>query len=85
MPAPNQIDPTSRRSRIRLFFATNPGRHRPRDVATALGDEYLRVANELARMARDGDLMKVQTPIEGKVRPLTTYGLNESTEENTNA
>lgn len=74
MPAPKQIDPTSRRSRLRLFFATNPGHHRAKDVAKALGDKGQYVANECARMARTGDLDRVQTPVEGRGQPITTYG-----------
>lgn len=74
MPAPKQIDPTSRRSRLRLFLATNPGHHRAKDVASALGDKPQYVANELARMARSGDIDRRTTPAEGRTHPITTYG-----------
>lgn len=74
-PAKNQIAPTSRRSRLRLFFATNPGEHDPKDVAAALGDEVQRVQNECARMARSGDLIRTQVspPALGQPKGISTY------------
>lgn len=73
MPAKAQIDPTSRRSRLRLFFATNPGWHRAKDVAAALDDQTQYVANECGRMARTGDLERQQVVIEGRKQPVTTF------------
>ena len=81
-PAPKQIDPTSRRSRLRLFFATNPGQHRAKDVAAALGDQTQYVANECARMARSGDLTRTQTPVEGRKQPITTLSAPTATNDN---
>lgn len=76
MPAKNQNTPDSLRSRIRLFLATNPGeRFRPRDVATALDSDYIRVASELSRMALEGQLTREGYVPEGKKRQITTYAL----------
>lgn len=85
MPAPKQIDPTSRRSRLRLYFATNAGHHRAKDVAKALGDKTQYVANECARMARSGDLDRRQTEVEGRAQPITTYGAPTPAQEEQNA
>lgn len=75
MPAAKQINPTSRRSRLRLFFATNPGQHRARDVAKALGEPTQYIANECGRMAREGALERVRTSVEGRSLPVTTFGV----------
>lgn len=75
MPAAKQIDPTSRRSRLRLYFATNPGYHRAKDVAAALGQPTQYIANECARMAREGALERVRTSVEGRKLPITTFGV----------
>lgn len=74
-PAKNGIDPTSRRSRLKLYFASNPGQHSAKDVATTLGDDPMKVQNECARMARDGQLTRTQVspPAVGKPRGVSTY------------
>lgn len=73
MPAPGQTSPTSRRTRLREHFTNHPGRHRAKEVAAALGEPTQPVANELARMARSGEVVREQLPVEGRVQPITLY------------
>ena len=73
MPAPGQTNPTSRRTRLREHFQTTPGRHRAKEVAAALGERTQPVANELARMARSGEVVREQLPVEGRAQPITLY------------
>lgn len=75
MPAPKQINPTSLRSRLRLYFMTNPGNHRPLDVATALNAPARTVANECARLARSGELARARPPGSAAMGPGVTYTL----------
>jgi len=80
MPRANQIDPTSLRSRLRLFFLTNPGQHRPKDVAVALSEPTVTVSNECARMARTGILVKSRPPGSKPMGPGATYSLAPQTD-----
>lgn len=77
MPAKDQITPDSRRTDLRLFFAVNPGQHRPMDVAEALGippgKARTQLSNELARMAREGKVDRISVPVPGRAKPLTYY------------
>lgn len=73
MPARGQIDPTSRRSRLRLYFSANPGQHRAKDIAAILGDKTQYVANECGRMVRDGELARQHTNVPGRKTPITTF------------
>lgn len=74
MPAKGQTNPVSRRTRLREHFANNRGRrYRAREVAADLGDKTQPVANELARMARDGEVVRERLPVEGRAQPITLY------------
>ena len=81
MPAPNTTAPIA--PAIRAWLAKNPGPHRPRDVAAGLGvpegmakqQWTQKVANEVARMWRNGELTKAQTRLPDWKVPLTTYAL----------
>lgn len=76
-PARDQIAPDSRRTDLRLFFAVNPGQHRAKDVAAALGippgKGRTQLTNELARMAREGKVERIRTVVEGRKSPITYY------------
>lgn len=69
--------------RIRAWLTANPGPHRPRDIAAGLGippgmekqQWTLKVANEVARLWRNGVLVKQQTRVPNWKVPLTTYAL----------
>lgn len=74
-PAAKQINPTSLRSRLRLFFATNPGEHRPRDIADTLGEPPRNVARELSRLHRDGALLRTRPEGAATSGPGALYSL----------
>lgn len=86
MPRAKQIDPTSLRSRIRLFLLDNPGTHRPRDVAAALTRPESRtvsqwttdVGRECSRLVKAGELERVpgETMTRGNV-PGSLYRLTQ--------
>ena len=78
MPTPN-TDLAHNRDNIRNWFTAHPGYWRPKQVADALHVEEhrarVRLYNELARLARAGELSKITgNPPPGKVRPITLYG-----------
>lgn len=78
MATPNP-DLAHNRERVREWFAATPGYWRPLQVANALGvtepRARVRLYNELARLARDGVLSKLEAPpAPGKVRPIALYG-----------
>lgn len=58
MPAKNQLRPGSMTTRIRQWFADNPGPHKPSECADALGAvgkrERVAVMSQVARLARTG-------------------------------
>lgn len=81
MPAPNTSAPIA--PAIRAWLTTNPGPHRPRAIAAGLGipegmtkqQWTQKVANEVARLWRSGELTKTQTRVPDWKVPLTTYAL----------
>ena len=80
MPAPGSIDYTALPSSIRLWLIDHPGEHRARDVAAGIkrpaeltvATWSQKVANALARMARDGSVVREYRDI-GHKKPVGMY------------
>lgn len=58
MEAPSREFPTA----VLTWLGSNPGAHRPADVARALNVETSRAANTLAYLARTGRVTRVRNP-----------------------
>lgn len=80
MPAKDQLDPDSVRTRIRVWLATHPGWHDTKAVAQGVLGADVRPADktalvrELSRMARSGEGVASHRPADTPARgPGTKY------------
>jgi hypothetical protein len=75
MPALNDRQTGSRRTRVLDYFKTHPGFHRCRDVAEALGEETHPIAVAARNLMLRGDIERIHGPNPTGAKAITMYGI----------